>query len=340
MSISIGGTERQLNLLSALLKSATPISWLEVSRIEGYSDEGTSTRSRQKRFERDLKSLEAAGLAIERTHDGLRPFYQINRSACLLPALDLTPDQRLLMYRIGLAYLDGGDAGPLRNHLSGALLKLQAGAGGEALPAVLPRTFVRRTLNRRPGESAKLSVVGDALIERRRIRFKYKSRAGSAETRTVAPYSLVSRRGGWYLLGLDENRNAVRTFRLSRMRGNVSPATRKAGAEYEIPGEFDPEASFSADLFSGGEHAFKDVRIRFDADVGFIVENEFSGIYKLNSHKDGAVTLHLPHAYPGELFGYLGEFPGHWEIQHPRELRKLVVTRLRESLRTLEGKRP
>lgn len=340
MSISIGNTERQLNLLSTLLKAATPLSWTEVSRVEGYNDEDANLATRQKRFERDLKALEEAGIHIERISDGLRRHYVLDRGACLLPSLDLTPDQRLLMYRIGLAYLDGGDAGPLRNHLSGALLKLQAGAGGEALPAVLPKTFVKRTLNRRPAESAHLTVVGDALIQRRRVKFKYQSRKGSAETRTVAPYALVSRRGGWYLVGLDETRGAVRTFRLSRIRGGVTHPSRKPGPEYEIPEGFDPESSFSAELFSSGEHAFKDVRIRFDAEVGFIVENEFAGIYKLTTRKDGSVTLHLPHAYPGELFGYLGEFPGHWEVQHPPALRALIMKRLRESLKTLEGRRP
>jgi len=339
MSISMGGTERQLNLLSALLKAGAPISWLDVSRIEGYNDDETGMRSRQKRFERDLKALEESGLAIEKIHDGLRPLYQLNRSACLLPSLDLTPDQRLLMYRIGLAYLNGGDAGPLRNHLSGALLKLQAGAGGAALPAVLPQTFVKRTLNRRPGESARLTAIGDALIERRRIMFKYQARSGSPEMRTVAPYALVSRRGGWYLVGMDETRGAVRTFRLSRIRGTVTRANRKASAEYEVPEDFDPESSFPADLFSSGEHSFRDVQIRFDAQVAFVVENEFSGIYKLKKSRDGSVTLNLPHAYPGELFAYLGEFPGHWEVQRPPELRKLVVKRLREALQTLEGRR-
>ena len=339
MAISIGGTERQLNLLGALLKASVPLSWPEIAQIEGYNDDETSIRSRQKRFERDLKSLENAGLTIERTHDGLRPFYEINRAACLLPPLNLTPDQRLLMYRIGLAYLDGGDAGPLHKHLSGALLKLQAGAGSAALPAVLPQTFVKRTLNRRHGESGRLSAVGDALIERKHLKFKYQTRKGSAEVRTVAPYALISRRGGWYLVGLDNSRNAVRTFRLLRIRGDITRTTRKPGPEYEIPEDFDPEASFSAELFSSGEHAFNDVRIHFDAEVAFVVENEFAGIYKLKRRKDGAVTLHLPHAYPGELFGYLGEFPGHWEIQHPPELRKMVVKRLRESLKTVEGRR-
>ncbi|MCA8914464.1 MAG: WYL domain-containing protein [Planctomycetes bacterium] len=340
MRTSVGTTERQLNLLSALLKAREPLAWDRIVQIEGYNDPATPIRSRQKRFERDLKALEASGLKIVRQKDFKHAAYEIDRGACLLPALGLSDEQRLLMYRVGMAYLEDDDAGPLKTHLSSALMKLQAGAGSDGLPARLPRTFVRRTLNRRRGESAQLEAIGAALLERRRVSFQYAGRGGKgSEKRTVAPYALVSRRGGWYLVGHDVDRDAERTFRLSRIRGKVTPANPRANQpEYEVPAGYDPERSFSAEVFGSGENAFKDVRIRFDAEVGFVIENEFAGIYETRTRRDGAVTLCLPQAYPGELLGYLGEFPGHWEVLHPPELRKLIVDRLKASLKTLGGR--
>ncbi|MCB9893877.1 MAG: WYL domain-containing protein [Planctomycetes bacterium] len=338
MRTSVGTTERQLNLLSVLLKARAPLDWDTLSQIEGYNDDETPLRSRQKRLERDLKALEASGLKIIRHSVFTRSEYEIDRGACLLPSLSISDEQRLLMYRIGMAYLEDDDAGPFKSHLSSALLKLQAGAGSEGLPARLPRTFVRRTLHRRRGESAQLEAIGAALLERRRVQFSYAARSGKGtEKRTVAPYALVSRRGGWYLVGFDVDRGAERTFRLSRMRGKVAAANPRAkGPEYEVPAGYDPERSFSADVFGRGENAFKDVRIKFDAEVGFVIENEFAGIYEIKAHRDGSVTLNLPQAYPGELLGYLGEFPGHWEVQHPPELRKLVVQRLKASLSAMD----
>ncbi|MCA8911222.1 MAG: WYL domain-containing protein [Planctomycetes bacterium] len=340
MSISIGPTERQLNLLSTLLRARAPLTWHEIARIEGYNDEATALRSRQKRFERDLKALEDTGLKVRRETDGTRPHYEIDRGACLLPSLPLTPEQRLLMFRIGMSYLEHDDAGPFGKHLSSALLKLQAGAGRGGLPAELPRTFVRRSLNRRPAESNRLAVIGEALLERRRVKFSYEARGRKgAETRAVAPYGLVSRRGGWYLVGYDVGRKGVRTFRLSRIRGAVSLfSPREKAPEYDVPTDFDAESAFSTEVFGRGDNAFKDVRIRFDAEVAFVVENEFAGIYEIKQRKDGSVTLHLPQAYPEELLRYLGEFPGHWEVQRPPELRELVVKRLKASLKTLEGR--
>lgn len=339
MAIAIGPTERQLNLLSTLLKARGPLTWHDIARIDGYSDDETSVRSRQKRFERDMKALESTGLRVSRTTDGVRPNYEIDRGACLLPSLPMSPEQRLLMFRIGMSYLQHDDAGPFNKYLSSGLLKLQAGAGSAGLPADLPRTFVKRSLNRRPAESNRLAVVGEALLERRRVKFDYEGRQRTgADKRTVAPYALVSRRGGWYLVGYDVARKGVRTFRLSRMRGQVALATpQMSPPEYDVPTDFDAEGAFSTEVFGRGDNAFKNVQIAFDAEVAFVVENEFSGIYEIDKHKHGGITLHLPQAYPEELLRYLGEFPGHWEVKKPVALRELVVKRLKAALKKLEG---
>ena len=333
---TIGTTERQLNLLGALLKARAPLSWAELRSVEGYNDRTISERSQHKRFERDLKALESAGLNIRRVQVHLRLHYEIDRAACLLPALNLTSEQRVLLYRVGLSYLQGGRRSPLRQPLSVALMKLQAGAGSDALPASLPQTFVRRTLNRSPGEAERLEVICNALLERRRISFSYAGRNAKPDTRTVAPYALVARRGGWYLVGYDVGKQAERTFRLSRMKGDVSLATpRERAPEYDVPTGFDPERSFSSDVFGSREAAYLNVKIAFDAEVGFVVENEFAGIYDITPRKDGSVLLRLPQAWPEELLRYLGEFAGHWEVLHPPALRKLVVQRLKSARKGL-----
>lgn len=325
--------ERQLNLLSALLRAREGLLWSQISRVEGYNDR-LPERSRQKRFERDLNELRGAGLVVDRSVEtGAKSRYTLDRAACLMPPLALNPEQRLLLFRIGMAYLEDRGAGPLATHLSAALLKLQAGAGREGLPAVVPPNFMRRSLNRRPAESPALNAIGDALIERRHVAFQYEGRSGEAGRRTVAPYSLVSRRGGWYLLGLDMERKDVRTFRLSRIRGDVAPATPgRRTPEYDIPREFDAEHAFSTQPFGAGENAFRDVSIRFDAEVAFIVHNDFGGIYRIESHADGSATMHVPQAWPGELLRYLCEFPGHWQVISPPQLRHFVVSRLRQAL--------
>lgn len=340
MGESIGTTERQLNLLSALLKAREPLGWAELSAVSGYQHGGA--RTRQKRLERDIKALEHSGIRIARSRHELTMSYELDRAACLMPPVNLTPEQRVLLYRVGLAYLPAEERGPLHENLSSALMKLQAGAGGGGLPARLPPAVIQRTLRRSPGDSRRLDVICPALLERRIIRFRYAGRAGrAAATRTVAPYALVARRGGWYLVGYDLGRKGERTFRLSRMRGEIR---RRAGGgkgpEYEIPDGFDPERSFSAEVFGSGDDAFRNVRIEFDAEVAFIVENEFEGLYRISRRRDGSIVLHLPQAWPEELFRYLGEFPGHWRVLQPRALAQLVVRRLKAALKNAGRGRP
>ena len=325
MAGEISRNERQLNLISALLKARDGIDWQRISTIAGY-DDGLSRRSLQKRLERDIKELQEVGLLVTATtgEEGTRT-YAIDRGRCLLPALRLTPEQRVLLYRVGVSYLDEGGAGPLTEHLSRALVKLQAGSGIDALPDELPPGILRRSLHRRPAEARHLDVIGLALLARRRIRFNYGSRRREESRRQVAPYALVTRRGGWYLIAYDPERKGERTFKLSRIRGKVSFAPDSRVGEYEIPAGFDAERSFSSDIFGAGAGAFCEVQVRFDADVAFIIENEFSGLHRIEPAAGGGVVLHLERAYPFELMRYLGEFAGHWEIIAPKALREQTL---------------
>ena len=49
------------------------------------------------------------------------------------------------------------------------------------------------------------------------------SRSEPYTTRTVEPWGVVTDRGRWYLVGHDRDRDATRTFRLSRIGADVTP---------------------------------------------------------------------------------------------------------------------
>lgn len=330
MDDDVSRTERQLNLVSALLKAREPLSWPDIQKISGYNA-NLPKRSLQKRFERDLHDLREIGLAVtfETLPKGERQ-YSLDRGSCLLPPLKLSPAQRLLLYRVGVSYLEGGEAGPLRDHLSRALVKLQAGSGISALPDYLPPAILRRSLHRRPAEAGHLQTIGLALIERRRVAFDYERPGAPKRKRIVAPYSLVTRRGGWYLVAYDHERKSARTFKLARIRGDVAFAPGSRPNEFDVPAGFDSESAFSSEPFGAGAGTMRDVRVRFSSDVAFVVENEFGGTHKIERDARG-LTLCLPQAYPYELLRYLSEFAGHWEVISPPELRRLVLDELKQA---------
>ena len=62
----------------------------------------------------------------------------------------------------------------------------------------------------------------DAVQARQAVRFTYRAATtGEVRERTVEPWKLLARRGGWVLVGRDRDRGASRSFRLSRIEGAV-----------------------------------------------------------------------------------------------------------------------
>ena len=61
----------------------------------------------------------------------------------------------------------------------------------------------------------------------------------SEATRTVDPYSLYFAESQWYLVGRDHDRDDLRVFRVSRIRGDIRFATRRE-RDFRIPEDFDP----------------------------------------------------------------------------------------------------
>ncbi len=85
----------------------------------------------------------------------------------------------------------------------------------------------------------RLQKIESAVSKQRTIVFPYWAISSDEQsTRTLDPYSLFLRDGQWYLVGRDHDRDAIRTFRLSRIRGDVRFATRRE-RDFRIPAEFD-----------------------------------------------------------------------------------------------------
>jgi proteasome accessory factor B len=80
------------------------------------------------------------------------------------------------------------------------------------------------------GSEEVLGIVLSAIDSRQAVQFPHRpSRAEPYSTRTVEPWGVVTEKGRWYLVGHDRDRNATRTFRLSRIGADVT-AIGPAGA--------------------------------------------------------------------------------------------------------------
>jgi proteasome accessory factor B len=230
--------ERVLNLLALLLETRVPLTRDDIVReVTGYPEQITAYR---RAFERDKETLRGMGvpLTTETVGDGAEVGYRVRPDDYYLPELGLTPEETAALRVAVSAVSLGNQAGV------GALMKL----GGVADDPVAPIASL-------PIAPA-LATLFDAFRRHAVVTFTYRGR-----TRTVEPWGLSSKRGHWYVVGFDRDRNAIRAFRADRVEGDVSVGP--AGA-FETPEDFRPDDHVEARPWLLGDEPPVTVRIAID----------------------------------------------------------------------------
>src|SRR6201988_5261751 len=232
---------RQLSLISYLMAERRPVTAPEIRRdVEGYSVMNEDAFAR--RFYADRSELEALGivLAVEKPVDGLveQENYSLPPENFHLPPIAFTDDE-LAALHTALHLLDGefAYAEPLR-------LALQQISWGRPSPLTSPvqQTVALGITGAAGGHeiSQRLAKIETAIFRRKTIVFDYYTMERDATgTRQDDPYQLLYQGNQFYLVGGSHEREAIRVFRLSRIRGKVAYAT-KAEPDFQRPEDFDP----------------------------------------------------------------------------------------------------
>src|SRR5512133_448705 len=277
--------ERLVNLIALLLDTRRPLTLDQVAElVPGYDASGESLR---RMFERDKEELRGLGVPVERAPIdawGSEEGYFIDPEAYGMPELDLAPDERAA---------------------------LAPGAGPDALRANLD------------GASPLLAVLLEAVSGRKRIVFSYRPPGRDAAERRLDPYALVNRRGTWYVVGHDADRDALRSFRVSRIASDIRklrPTSR--GPDYEVPAGFDPGKLLPT---AGEPEGAPMALVRAGRATARLAE--LRGAVPIGPPTpDGLVTLRLP---VGDRDGLLGWALGsRVEIVEPADLRAEARHRL------------
>ena len=234
---------RQLSLISFLMAERRPVSALEIKQdVEGYSQMNDEAFAR--RFYADRAELESLGihLKVDKPAEGYYEAenYTLPPENFYLPAIEFT-DEELGALRMSLSLLDGefAYAEPLR-------LALQQLSWGKPSPLDAPeeRSVALAVTAGAGGRelSQRLSKVETAIFRRKTIVFDYYTIGRDAEEkRKVDPYHLLYRGGQFYLIGYSHERDDMRVFRVSRIRGKVGYSS-KAEHDFNRPEDFDPRA--------------------------------------------------------------------------------------------------
>jgi len=231
---------RQLSLVAFLMAERRPLTARDVkSNVEGYSE--MSDEAFARRFYSDRAELTALGVPLSSQRDEFtgEELYTLRSEHYFLDRLELDDDE-LAALQTALYYLEGkfAYAEPLRL----ALQNLALGRPGFAEPATATAERVRVSApDYSPELAGRLSKLESAISKQRTVRFGYWSpRRARPGDRVFNPYALRLDDGNWYVIGHDLERETVRTFKVSRIRGDIRFATRRE-RDFRVPPDFDVE---------------------------------------------------------------------------------------------------
>jgi proteasome accessory factor C len=276
---------RQLSLIAFLMAERRPLTARDIkSCVEGYSE--MSDEAFARRFYSDRSELLSLGVPLQSQRDEFtgEELYTLRSEQYFLPPLELTDDE-LAALQTSLFLLEGqfAYAEPLRLALQNLALGRPNPPEAQTESAVTVDVRGNDYSPEMPGWLTKLDA---AITKQRTVRFNYWS-IGRDETteRTVNPYALYSDNGAWYLVGKDLARDDIRTFRVSRIKGEITFATRRE-RDFRQPKDFDPSGLRGRPPWQIGELA-GEARIEVEADTAWWVERSYAGRGHL---EDGVFT--------------------------------------------------
>ena len=324
---------RQLSLVAFLMAELRPLTARDVKQnVEGYSE--MSDEAFARRFYSDRSELLALGVPLESKRDEFtgEELYTLSSENYFLPPLELTDDE-LAALQTCLYLLEGqfAYAEPFRL----ALQNLALGRPGFAQAPT--ETAVRvdvRDPDYSPELAGRLSKLETAISKQRTLKFDYWGIArDETRPRTIDPYALLPHEGSWYVIGRDHVSDEIRTFRVSRIRGEIRFATRRE-RDFRVPSEFSAQAHRPPPAWQMGE-IVGEARIELSGDTAWWVERTL----KRSGRVDDGIFV-TPYASLEHLASWVLRLDGRAVPLEPDELRREVAASLRRVREQHEGAPP
>lgn len=232
--------------------------------VEGAGDAGIRPEDLARRLGVSRRTAYRDLKALEREVD--LPIWNLHgrwgvRSEGLLPALRFSRDEALslvLAARLLAKFSTGYDP-----EYGAALTKL-GGMLDEPLRSAVARTVQQISELARDAEAqARMRLLATAWVSARVVEFEYSaawSNPGSTRTARVRPYLVEPSAAtlAIYLIGYDETRSALRTFRADRISN-----LKITGDTFEFPGDVDLERSLAAAWDIVADQPLEEVVVRF-----------------------------------------------------------------------------
>jgi proteasome accessory factor B len=305
--------ERLLNLVALLLEARTPMTFEQIRETlpDAYGQDDKDSAKRM--FERDKDTLRDYGVPLELVATDIwevEQGYTIPKESYYLPEIAFTPQELAALF---VAAQTGRGTDPAEQ----AVRKLLYGADGGVLAGLEGGPMATGT------SGALLLAAADAAQRRRRVRFGYRTSKGAETDREVDAYAMLCRRGHWYLVGRDAERDAVRAFRLSRLTSDLQDA----GEGTDPPGTFRAADHVMAGPWGVGEPSAS-ATVAFAPEIVWWATAGLTGATAASPRDDGWTEVTIPLGDVAELAGWVLQFGPDALVVAPDELRSAVLNRL------------
>lgn len=309
--------ERLINLVIALRETRRPMLAEEIRRrVAGYGQ--SEHEAFRRMFERDKADLRLLGVPVETA--ALDSFddkvgYRIDPKAYDLPELHLEPAE---LAALALALQATG----LVDEAGSGLLKLQVDAGDPDAAKLPTSVGIGVDLG-----APFLDVLLAAQATRTPVKFGYRPAGREVAERTVDPHALVHRRGRWYLVGRDHERDDRRSFRLDRIDGHVTEAGE--------PGSFPPPPMVGVDdVVPPNGDAPETAEVIAAPEIAWQVARRARGGGREEANGWTAFTVGV--GEPEDFLSWVLEHGPDLTVVGPQELREQVIQRLTQALQAAQ----
>ncbi|MHC4390912.1 MAG: helix-turn-helix transcriptional regulator [Planctomycetota bacterium] len=321
--------ERILNLVSVLLKERRPVSWREIAgQVVGY-DDGGDPKSLERRFERDKAALKELGIPIQFYPPGLYDSegYMISREVCFLDSIEFMPHEASLLQALSELSLREGSKSP---ELWSALQKLrfdeQPGRESETSdPSAAELLSEEQTVLRLDTVNAlrstpQLDAITEATVSNKSIKFKYYAiSTGETRVRNVDPYGLGFAGGAWYLVGRDHERDAIRQFKVARIKGKAECTAESSS--FTPPEGFDVMTHLDASPWLRGEAEAREVSVHMSRAIAWLSQGPGSS-RRVEPQPDGGAIVHFTVHEEAAFMRWLLCHGKHVRVIGPKDFKK------------------
>jgi len=227
--------ERLINLTIALLATKRYLTKSEIfNSVDGY--EGTP-ETKERMFERDKDDLRSLGIEIEvGSFDPLfndEAGYKIKQEKYQFELGDISSTDVSLLSLAAEAW----QAASFGDVAQKALLKLRS------IGIASDEISIPGSVHKLNDGGQDLSLITKAIAQNQILNFAYLDSSMQSFARRVVPIALSTRSGYWYLSGVDQEIQEIRTFRIDRIQGEVSAS--QGPRDFETPVGFDASKALS-----------------------------------------------------------------------------------------------